>query len=185
MQNQHEKCLVIQLTWCYFSRDFEKLVFAPFLANIMAKYICSKNIGLTICALFSLSVTILILLLNLIRLGHEIVDQKEDKDKNNLSSEKFGFDKSSKDEIMNLKLERIGSRYWEDILHQLLDNKSGRNNQDWTNSDKMVDERTRGSMMKDQSFLPSFRSSEVNLNEAFKFNIKLNSFSKESNDLLD
>ena len=149
VQNQHEKCLVIQLTWCYFSRDFEKLVFAPFLANIMAKYICSKNIGLTICALFSLSVTILILLLNLIRLGHEVVDQKEDKDKNNLSSEKFGFDKSSKDEIMNLKLERIGSRYWEDILHQLLDNKSGRNNQDWTNSDKMVDEKTRGSMMKD------------------------------------
>ena len=68
----------------------------------MAKYICSKNIGLTICALFSLSVTILILLLNLIRLGHEVVDQKEDKDENK-HSDKFGFDKSSKDEIMNLK----------------------------------------------------------------------------------
>ena len=98
---------------------------------------------------------------------------------------KFGFDKSSKDKIMNLKLEKIGSRYWEDILHQLLDNRSGRNDLDWTNSDTMIDERKRGSIMKDQSILPSFRNSEVNLNEAFKFNIKLNSFSKESNDLLD
>ena len=155
-----------------------------FLANIMAKYNCSKNIGLTICALFSLSVTLLILLLNLIRLGHEVIDQKEDKDENKYS-DKFVFDKSSKDEMINSKLDRIGSRYWEDILHQLLDNRSGRNNQDWTNSDTMVDERKRGSMMKDQSILPSFRNSEVNLNEAFKFNIKLNSFSKESNDLLD
>ena len=151
----------------------------------MAKYNCSKNIGLTICALFSLSVTILILLLNLIRLGHEVVDQKEDKDKNNLSSDQFGFDKSSKDEMMNLKLERIGSRYWEDILHQLLDNKSGRNDQDWTNDDTMIDERKRETTMKDQSSLPSFPNTEVNLNEVFKFNIKLNSFSKESNDLLD
>jgi len=150
----------------------------------MAKYNCSKNIGLTICALFSLSVTFLILLLNLIRLGHGVIDQKEDKDENKYS-DKFVFDKSLKDELINSKLDRIGSRYWEDILHQLLDNRSGRNNQDWTNSDTMVNERKHGSMMKDQSILPRFPNSDVNLNEVFKFNIKLNSFSKESNDLLD
>ena len=150
----------------------------------MAKYNCSKNIGLTICALFSLCVTILILLLNLIRLGHEVVDQKNDNDENTYSDKSI-FDKSSKDEMINLKLDRIGSRYWEDILHQLLDNKSGKNDQDWTNGDTMMDERKRETMMKDQSILPSFPNSEVNLNEVFKFNIKLNSFSKESNDLLD
>ena len=49
----------------------------------------------------------------------------------------------------------------------------------------MIDERKRETMMKDQSILPRFPNSEVNLNEVFKFNIKLNSFSKESNDLLD
>ena len=143
----------------------------------MAKYICSKNIGLTICALFSLSITILILLLNLIRLGHEVVDQKEDKDENKYS-DKFVFDKSSKDEMINSKLDRIGSRYWEDILHQLLDNKSGRNDQDWTNDDTMIDERKRETMTKDQSILPSFPNSEVNLNEVFKYNIKFMSIDK-------
>ena len=143
----------------------------------MAKYNCSKNIGLTICALFSLSVTILILLLNLIRLGHEVVDQKEDKDENKYS-DKFVFDKSSKDEMINSKLDRIGSRYWEDILHQLLDNKSGRNDQDWTNDDTMIDERKRETMTKDQSILPSFPNSEVNLNEVFKYNIKFMSIDK-------
>ena len=150
----------------------------------MAKYNCSKNIGLTICALFSLSMIILILFLNLSRSSHEVVDQKEDKDENKYS-DIFQFDKSSKDEMINFKLDRIGSRYWEDILHQLLDNKSGRNDQDWTNYDTMIDERKGGSMIKDQSIFPSVPNPEVNLNEAFKFNIKLNSFSKESNDLLD
>ena len=117
-------------------------------------------------------------------LGYEVVDQKKDTDANKYS-DKFILDKSSKDEMINSKLDRIGSRYWEDILHQLLDNKSGRNNQDWTNSDQMIDERKRETIMKDQYTLPSFPNSEVNLNEVFKFNIKLNSFSKESNDLLD
>ena len=138
----------------------------------MAKYNYVKNIGFTCCGLVTIFTLISLFCPKLLSIGHEVVCGPKD------NNEYYMTNKLANDEI------KYGMFNIIDMRNHIKNN--GKLNEDDEIIQKFSVPLLRiaplESIPQNYNYFPNV---ELNGKEIFKFNIKLNSFSKESSDLLD
>ena len=139
----------------------------------MAKHNYSKNIGFTLCSLLSILLLMLLFFPNLMGIGHKVYTKKIEHNEIDHSSQV-----EPKDEVKNKDLNQIEKDYWEQFNTIISDK-----HQEFSRKrSPSIENKDLESVQQNYQYFPNIKESKGKL---FRFNIKLNSFSKESTDLLD
>ena len=140
----------------------------------MAKHNYSRNIGFTFCSLLSILLLMLLFFPNLMSIGNKVFNKRKDSNEIDSSNQV-----ESNNEAKNEDFDKLEKNYWENINSMISDKHSEFNRQ----RSFSIDNKELKSVQQNYQYFHNIQ--ELKKGEPFKFNIKLNSFSKESTDLLD
>ena len=141
----------------------------------MAKHNYSRNIGFTFCSILSILLLMLLFFPNLMSIGHKVYNKRKDHNEIDPSNQV-----ESKDVAKTEDLNELENNYWENINGMISDKHDEFNRQ---RSSSIDNKEVKYKVQQNYQYFDNIQ--ESNKREPFKFNIKLNSFSKESTDLLD
>ena len=140
----------------------------------MAKHNYSRNIGFTFCSLLSVLLLMLLFFPNLMSIGHKVYNKRKDYNEIDPSNQV-----ESNDEVKNEDLNKKETDYWGNFNAIISDKHRELHRQ----RSSLIENKELKSVQQNYQYFHNIK--ESNERELFKFNIKLNSFSKESTDLLD